>query len=293
MGATRTRAPWCPNPAALALLSLLAAACAGTELYDFDGDGTSDALDCAPEDSTIHPLADDLYGNGLDEDCDGVDGSDNDGDGHALQGDDCDDTNPAISPSATETCGDGLDNDCDEATSDVCFDADADGYGAKDDCDDTDPHVYPEAGDTFGDGTDSDCDGLDCNASATANDLAYFANCQLLSHNWEAAQAACKAAGYDGLATITSQAEQELLFSLEVLGESDTWIGLNDREEEGSWTWLSGRNDTYRNWSGGEPNNGNGGTEENCAHMTGAPTGAWNDQECSATYVPRSACERR
>lgn len=43
-------------------LSLLAAAallvgCPATGMYDFDGDGSADNADCAPEDPEIHPPA--------------------------------------------------------------------------------------------------------------------------------------------------------------------------------------------------------------------------------------------
>jgi len=38
---------------------------------DTDGDGSFDMDDCAPEDPAIHPGADEVAGNGLDDDCDG------------------------------------------------------------------------------------------------------------------------------------------------------------------------------------------------------------------------------
>jgi len=37
---------------------------------DFDGDGTVDTVDCAPEDPAVHPGADEIC-NGIDDDCDG------------------------------------------------------------------------------------------------------------------------------------------------------------------------------------------------------------------------------
>ena len=83
---------------------------------DGDGDGLSPAEgDCDDEDPEVHPGADDSVGDGVDNNCDGVDGTDGDGDGHAnleSGGDDCDDTDAAISPSADEVPGDGIDNDC-------------------------------------------------------------------------------------------------------------------------------------------------------------------------------------
>ncbi len=58
-------------------LALLAAACgpsgAGT-VADFDGDGVPDVNDCDADDPDTFPGADDPCGDGLDQDCDGVDG---------------------------------------------------------------------------------------------------------------------------------------------------------------------------------------------------------------------------
>jgi hypothetical protein len=91
---------------------------------DGDGDGHLDAAcggdDCDDENPSVHPGAEEVCGDGLDQDCDGQDLAcpcpDGDGDGHldaACGGDDCDDENPSVHPGAAEICGDGLDQDCD------------------------------------------------------------------------------------------------------------------------------------------------------------------------------------
>ena len=72
-------------------------------------------LDCDDTDGAIHPGVTDLFGNGLDENCDGVDGVDLDGDGYVADwtgGDDCNDGDPTVHPGAGEV-RDGLDDDCD------------------------------------------------------------------------------------------------------------------------------------------------------------------------------------
>jgi hypothetical protein len=129
---------------------------------DVDGDGFSvEQGDCNDASEAIGPLAADRAGDGVDADCDGVDGRDADGDGHASLrsgGDDCDDDDGFVRPGAVDVWGDGLDVDCDGVDG---VDADGDGSPAVFDCDDTDVTWHPEAVDYAGDGQDRDCDGVD------------------------------------------------------------------------------------------------------------------------------------
>ncbi len=157
------------------------------------------------------------------------------------------------------------------------------------DCNDGDVGIYPGAGDAYGDGVDGDCDGEeDCEAGVY--DGAYFALCLPGSVNFADADAACIAAGHDGLASIRSQLEQDYVWLLfvstgqQALG--DAWIGYTDELVEGSWGWLDGSLEPYSNWSSSEPN---GGSNENCGHLNWPQgTGGWNDTSCNnlrAGYV--------
>ena len=151
----------------LPCLILLFAACGGDgDLYDFDGDGSLDGEDCAPEDPLIYPGATEVLNNDVDENCDGVDGNDRDGDGYAADSGselDCDDTNASIHPGATEICDNGLDDDCDEASDmadpegcDCAGNPDTDGDGVFD-CVDNCPDVSnPLQEDSDQDGVISD-----------------------------------------------------------------------------------------------------------------------------------------
>jgi hypothetical protein len=100
---------------------------------DGDGDGwTVVGGDCDDADPTVHPEAEEIAGDGVDQDCDSHEAcfQDFDGDGYgassALTSEDldcsdpgesavstdCDDGNPEVSPAAVEVCEDGVDDDC-------------------------------------------------------------------------------------------------------------------------------------------------------------------------------------
>jgi hypothetical protein len=191
----------------------LLSGCASSWLAeDLDGDGWSVAEgDCFDKPGAdlggipsedIHPGAsNEVWYDGVDQNCDGADDFDKDGDGApsaAYGGTDCwDDPNevPAdfvalqgfyqplareVKPGATEVWYDGVDADCDGASD---FDQDGDGADSMyheqrdgssgDDCFDaaSDPfenpsgadpaNVHPGAVETWYDGTDQDCDGAD------------------------------------------------------------------------------------------------------------------------------------
>lgn len=147
-------------------------ACGGT-LPDRDLDGTADSLDCAPDDASIHPGADDTC-DGIDTDCNGVvdDGAfvehglthrdvDQDGFGSLDNGPDehgctrpgwvlasespvldCNDANAAVTPETPLDC-----------------DFDHDSVTGRTDCDDHNPVVKPGNWEICN-GFDDDCDGF-------------------------------------------------------------------------------------------------------------------------------------
>lgn len=135
-----------------------------TECYDDDGDGFSEVDgDCNDMLDGVSPGTAEDYGNGIDDDCDGVTDygeTDIDGDGWTAAAGDCEPTNSRVFPGATELIN-GVDDDCDglidEGT--TVYDDDGDGMTeAEGDCDDGDITIYDGAPE-LEDFVDNDCDG--------------------------------------------------------------------------------------------------------------------------------------
>ena len=146
--------------------------------------------DCDDDDPSLSPGEGEVVGDGIDQDCDGVDScfADTDGDGYrpsagsVIDSDDldcsdtgeatsddptgdCDDTNVSVSPGSAETC-DGVDNDCNGLTDYVIPTSGPGAFYEISLCDDTDNDGlldYTERTGTLTDPAldDSDEDGVD------------------------------------------------------------------------------------------------------------------------------------
>ena len=145
---------------------------------DHDCDGYKRDVDCNDEDPKVHPGAQEICGNGIDDNCNGMidEDLDEDHDGYktCTPPIDCNDQDPTVHPGAPEIC-DGKDNDCD-GQCDEPFDADGDRYttcGSKRladgtcdaptpsrvDCNDNDATIHPGAPEIC-DGKDNNCNGM-------------------------------------------------------------------------------------------------------------------------------------
>jgi formylglycine-generating enzyme required for sulfatase activity len=133
------------------------------ETLDVDGDGAttcSTLPDCNDGIATTYPGAADGYGDGVDSNCDGVDGVDADGDGYSVPAGDCDDSNAALTPLDSDgdsysTCS----GDCDDSDATLTpLDGDGDNYSTcTGDCDDGDSAANPGEAEVC-DLIDNDCD---------------------------------------------------------------------------------------------------------------------------------------
>jgi len=96
--------------------------------------------------------------------------------------------------------------------------------------------------------------------------------------SWEAAQAeAAQLGGH--LVVINDAAEQRWL--AETFGRDRLWIGLTDRNQEGTFQWVNGDDSSFRNWTPGEPNDYKFGGKfdggEDYVLMNWNSNGLWND----------------
>uniref|UniRef100_A0A8D3E616 C-type lectin domain-containing protein n=1 Tax=Scophthalmus maximus TaxID=52904 RepID=A0A8D3E616_SCOMX len=112
--------------------------------------------------------------------------------------------------------------------------------------------------------------------------------------SWERGWQDCTSRGAD-LVIVDRAEEQVLIIFLHLeqtfltkIAKKDTWIGLMDRDQEGSWKWSDGTPLTLAFWWTGQPDNGGGHPkygEEDCAVIT-ANMGTdknWNDLRCDAS----------
>uniref|UniRef100_A0A669BZR7 C-type lectin domain-containing protein n=1 Tax=Oreochromis niloticus TaxID=8128 RepID=A0A669BZR7_ORENI len=115
----------------------------------------------------------------------------------------------------------------------------------------------------------------------------FSCSCYLLSEktgSWDEGRSDCRDRGAD-LVVIDSSEEQDFLVSFT---QKQTWIGLNDKEEEGRWKWVDGTPLTSLTfWSPRQPDNGGEDPqwgEEDCVHIRTDGNTLWNDRSCRNSF---------
>jgi len=125
------------------------------------------------------------------------------------------------------------------------------------------------------------CAGGDARATdpSTGSCFVYFS----APTSYPDAEAACAAFGAK-LAVIKSAQTNAVVRSL--VGQTDAFVGADDRDVEGTYRWLGDVNDPvsagYTNWRSGEPNNGGSSSgNEDCMIIEGDEDGTWDDRPCT------------
>ncbi|KAI6647147.1 Receptor-type tyrosine-protein phosphatase C-like [Oopsacas minuta] len=122
-------------------------------------------------------------------------------------------------------------------------------------------------------------------------DLIYNGSCYRLFEvstgiNWLDAQSSCAIWGGD-LTSITTERENNYLYTIIPDTVSNCWIGLNDRDGDGIYSWIDGSVYSHTNWTGSEPSFSN----EDCVEIIRAGEGSWETVSCEIT-INTFLCKR-
>ncbi len=117
------------------------------------------------------------------------------------------------------------------------------------------------------------------------------------SVTWDDARSRCQAVGRD--LVIIDDAEENAFVAAQISAPS--WIGLSDRDAEGSFVWLVPGGDTrgaapsYTRWAATKPDNCLGGVfgQQDCTRISA--NGTWDDSDCAGGCTEGTfafVCER-
>ena len=96
--------------------------------------------------------------------------------------------------------------------------------------------------------------------------------------NWLDAQSSCAIWGGD-LTSITTERENNYLNTLITSSVGNCWIGLNDRDVEGTYTWIDDTTVSYTNWTSLPKNV----ATNDCVRINNAGDGMWEFVSCDMT----------
>lgn len=102
--------------------------------------------------------------------------------------------------------------------------------------------------------------------------------------SWDAAEEYCESLG-GHLATLTSREENDHVFQImRDSGYTSAYFGLTDKDNEGTWVWVTGEPVSYTNWHSGEPNHENS-NEDYAMFYFKYSDGTWNDGDFGGRTV--------
>ncbi len=97
--------------------------------------------------------------------------------------------------------------------------------------------------------------------------------------NWTEAQKTCQ--NYNAN-LITVRNQEENVYVQHRLNGAKGWIGLNDRDSEGTFIWADKQSNDFTYWAENQPNDFN---NEDCVHTLGAGHSfLWNDVSCASCH---------
>ncbi len=234
------------------------------ETTDRDEDGFDSTDDCDDRDETVNPDTEEIWYDGVDQNCDGNDG-DQDEDGYDAEeagGDDCDDEDGSISPARRETWYDGIDQNCDGNDGDQ----DEDGYDAEEvggrDCDDEDARQHPGAEDTPYDNYDQDCSGSDYDADGDGYDSAEYGGKDCDDTN-DAVSPGAEEVWYDGV-------DQDCDGANDFDADGDGYAVSGDCNDLNPAAWREGDTVCSITPAAGDGCDGCGGSDKGAALLAGA-----------------------
>ena len=120
-----------------------------------------------------------------------------------------------------------------------------------------------------------------CLATSGNCDLIYNSSCYKVFEvstpiNWLDAQSSCAIWG-GNLTSITTERENNYLNTLITSSVGNCWIGLNDRDEEGMYTWIDGTAFTQPSFVTTSSNN----EEDDCVQIINDAD--WETVSCTTT----------
>ena len=124
------------------------------------------------------------------------------------------------------------------------------------DCDSNDNTIHPNAPEAD-DGVDNNCDGLEATGYSMCSGEffqgQYFLMCAYPNTQSDA-EALCQQHGYDGLASILNQSENDAVQGLGRFITNGVWLSASDVRSENTFLWSTGANMQFSNWFGNHPN---------------------------------------